>query len=711
MDLESAAAAFTKFEGQSLTELLSEDVELEDAQAIILQQWEDMDDAARASWSTGTSLPSDQVEAAASAPTPARRRERQGQEVSPRPKRLKVEVDTSEKWFRPGQGVTIDDESEEEQDDDTDEEDTVGKQRAFNTSTVVQGGRHPDWLTEPAAVAEISLPPLSPTEVLYLPVEVAKERLLSGPQLESVTYAARRFRTHLPSGVRAGYYLGDGTGCGKGRVIAGLVWHLWNSGAKRHVWLSASNDLLADATRDFNDIGAELPLCNLSSRSYGPIHGGGGLDAEGNGIIFASYHLLVAGKTSAHGISPETSRLGQLIDWLRRGEGGACGLIALDEAHRTKNVAAKGSGTSGQVGSKSGLCALELQRACPMAAVLYASATGATELRHLGYLERLGLWGPGRPHQSFEELRSALEGGGLAAMELLAMTMRAEGMLSCRSLSFKGASFRLVPVTLAALANTYSQACDFWQRSLKLIQRLLKAKTREVKQKRLKHSTELKENSLHMRYFWMAQQQFFRQFLICTKVDTAVSLASSAQLRGESVVIAMWSTGESVTEAVADRDGDRAAAAAGFASAPKEVALRMLKELRSLACSLSSEQSAIKDIDQAEESLEKLQLPPNPLDEIMKRLGGPRKVAELTGRQRRLVFNELTNETRFEERSEGANLEELRAFQMGEKHVAIVTEAASAGISLHCDRRLPEAAQRPRYMISIEMPWEAAGEE
>lgn len=103
---------------------------LEDAQAIILQQWEDMDDAARASWSTGTSLPSeldlpsfnvDHVEAAASAPTPSRRRDRQG--VSPRPKRLKVEVDTSEKWFRPGQGVTIDDESEEEQDDDTDEED------------------------------------------------------------------------------------------------------------------------------------------------------------------------------------------------------------------------------------------------------------------------------------------------------------------------------------------------------------------------------------------------------------------------------------------------------------------------------------------------------------------------------------------------------------------------------------------------------------
>ncbi|CAK9074342.1 Protein FORGETTER 1 (Protein EMBRYO DEFECTIVE 1135), partial [Durusdinium trenchii] len=610
------------------------------------------------------------------------------------------------RWLKPGEASL--EESSDEDSEDHDEEDQAdqeSKQLAFNRSAVVrQGGKHPDWLTEPAAVAEISLPPLSPDEVVYLPAEVAEKRLLSSPQLESVAYAARRFRAHLPSGVRAGYYLGDGTGCGKGRVIAALVWHLWNSGAKRHVWLSASSDLLEDATRDFCDLGADLPLCTLSSLPYGSISTGPGLDEEGNGIIFASYHLLVASKASASGVpTSENSRLVQLIDWLRRGKGGACGLIALDEAHRTKNV--MNSKTS--QGSKSGLCALELQRACPLAAVLYASATGATELRHLGYLERLGLWGRGRPHGSFEELRDAVEGGGFAAMELLAMTMRAEGMLSCRSLSFKGASFRLVPVSLESLCNTYSKACDFWQESLKLILRLLKAKTREVKQKRLKHSTELKENPLHLRYFWGAQQQFFRQLLICTKVETAVSLATSAQLRGESVVFAMWSTGEAITEAVANREGDRAAAAAGFASAPKEVALRMLKELRNLAASLESEQGALKEIDRAEQTLEKLELPPNPLDDIMKRLGGPHKVAELTGRTRRLVYNELTGETRFEERGEGANLQELRAFQTGQKHVAIVTEAASAGISLHCDRRLPEDAQRPRYMISIEMPWEA----
>ncbi|CAJ1373490.1 unnamed protein product [Effrenium voratum] len=704
MDLLSAAAAFAQFEGHCLAQLLAEGVEPEDAQAAALQQWEAMAPEARLRWDQRPAAGDEEAvevevedverteEACARAPTPSRRREA---DVSGRPTK-KQRTSARDAWLRPAQATALRESSEGAEEDSEDE----SEQRSFKISEAVQGGRHPDWLTEPAAVAEISLPKLSEDEVIYIPAEVAEKELLSSPQLESVAYAARRFRGHLPSGVRAGYYLGDGTGCGKGRVIAALIWHLWNGGAKRHVWLSASNDLLADASRDFRDLAAELPLCSLSSMPYGPVSGAG-LDDSGNGVIFASYQLLVASKSASAAPTPETSRLGQLIHWLRKGPGGACGLIALDEAHRTKNVS---SGTS--TGSKAGSCSLELQRALPSMAVLYASATGATELRHLGYLERLGLWGKGRPHATFEELRDAVEGGGFAAMELLAMTMRAEGMLSCRSLSFKGASFRLVPVTLKE-ENAYSASCKFWQDCFQLILRLLKIRTREVKQKKLKHSTELKDNSLHMRHFWSAQQQFFRQLLICAKVDTAVSLATSAILRGESVVIAMWSTGESMTEALAGREGDRKAAAAGFASAPKEVALRMLNGLRTVANSLASGQSALQEIDKVEKELEKLQLPPNPLDEIMRRLGGPSKVAEMTGRSRRLVYNELTSETRFEDRGEGANLQELRAFQLGRKHVAIVTEAASAGISLHCDRRLPENAQRPRYMISIEMPWEA----
>jgi hypothetical protein len=54
----------------------------------------------------------------------------------------------------------------------------------------------------------------------------------------------------------SGFFLGDGTGCGKGRVIAAVIWHLWNSGERRCVWMSSSPDLITDARRDLKDLGA-----------------------------------------------------------------------------------------------------------------------------------------------------------------------------------------------------------------------------------------------------------------------------------------------------------------------------------------------------------------------------------------------------------------------------------------------------------------------
>ena len=42
------------------------------------------------------------------------------------------------------------------------------------------------------------------------------------------------------------------------------------------------------------------------------------------------------------------------------------------------------------------------------------------------------------------------------------------------------------------------------------------------------------------------------------------------------------------------------------------------------------------------------------------------------------------------------------------KRIAIITEAASAGISLHSDKALGDGPHnRPRVMIPIEVPWSA----
>ena len=54
----------------------------------------------------------------------------------------------------------------------------------------------------------------------------------------------------LTAGHRAGFFLGDGAGVGKGRQIAGLVYEHLRSSGRRALWVSVSTDLKFDAERD-----------------------------------------------------------------------------------------------------------------------------------------------------------------------------------------------------------------------------------------------------------------------------------------------------------------------------------------------------------------------------------------------------------------------------------------------------------------------------
>ena len=58
------------------------------------------------------------------------------------------------------------------------------------------------------------------------------------------------------AGARAGFFLGDGAGVGKGRQIAAMIKEEHARGGTRTLWLSVSNDLRFDAERDLADVGA-----------------------------------------------------------------------------------------------------------------------------------------------------------------------------------------------------------------------------------------------------------------------------------------------------------------------------------------------------------------------------------------------------------------------------------------------------------------------
>ena len=106
------------------------------------------------------------------------------------------------------------------------------------------------------------------------------------------------------------------------------------------------------------------------------------------------------------------------------------------------------------------------------------------------------------------------------------------------------------------------------------------------------------------------------------------------------------------------------------------------------------------------------ELPANSLDELIDELGGPSLVSEMTGRKGRVVMDDKTGEFRYESRctDESVSLEMLNCtekdrFMNAEKNVAIISEAASSGISLQADRRVKN--RKRRIHMTLELPWSA----
>ena len=68
------------------------------------------------------------------------------------------------------------------------------------------------------------------------PGDIVESGKLSKLQLEGVLYSGQHHQLVLGDGRRAGFFIGDGAGVGKGRQIAGIVCDNSARGRLKHVW-------------------------------------------------------------------------------------------------------------------------------------------------------------------------------------------------------------------------------------------------------------------------------------------------------------------------------------------------------------------------------------------------------------------------------------------------------------------------------------------
>lgn len=569
----------------------------------------------------------------------------------------------------------------------------------YQPTVVISGAKpHPADLIESAAMAAVSLPNISYQP--RIPKQTVDKGLLSEVQLEAIAAAGQAHQDLLPNGERRGFFIGDGTGVGKGREISGILWDNWNQGRKRSIWVSKDRTLANDAQRDMAGVGWDKGLLIEQGQSKA----GESLPNK-DGVLFTAYSTV-----SSKAKPGQKSRLDSLVEWA--GED-FDGVIAFDESHKMGNAIALKDRRYTKQPSQMALAALELQKRLPKARVVYVSATGATEISNLAYANRLGLWGEGTAFPNVTAFIGRVSQGGIAAMEVVARDMKAMGSYLARKLAFNGKSKayqvkykRLEHKLTKDQSAIYDELAKAWQGVLSRINEAL-ALT-EANGEGKGHA---------MSAFWGSHQRFFNQVLTAMQMPSVITSIRQDIAEGKAVVLQITNTNEaSTTRALANADS-----LDDVDITPRDALMQMVqnsfpiqqyeeyededgnRKTRPVVDSNGNPVVNREALAMRERLLDKLgsiRVPDAPLEQILNTFGVD-NVAEVTGRSKRVVTVE-TEDGKKKVRQSWSKMKgvaDAALFMADKKKILVFSEAGGTGASYHADLKAINQRQRSHYIL------------